>query len=105
LPPDTILQPAPIDGLEVVIRESAPPQYALRVSAGLPGGCAKPGGQEVTRSGNVIRVRVLNTNAASGVCTLIYGMYEVNLNLGSDFIPGQQYRVEVNDKVTSFTAQ
>jgi hypothetical protein len=105
LPPGTALEPAPIDGLDIVVRESAPPQYGLHVTAGLPGGCAKPGGQEITRSGSVIRVRVLNTNMPGAICTAIYGWYEVNLNLGSDFAPGQEYRVEVNDKVITFRAQ
>lgn len=59
----------------------------------------------MTRSGNVIRVRVLNTNTPGAICTAIYGMYEVNLNLGSDFVSGQEYRVEVNDKVLTFKAQ
>ena len=34
-------------------------------------------------------------------CTAIYGMYELNINLGSDYTPGQTYTVRVNDKTVT----
>lgn len=88
------------------MRESFPPQYAVAIKAGLPSGCAKAAGYSVSRSGNVIKLVVMNSNAAGGVaCTLIYGMYDINASLGSDFVSGQTYTVEVNDKSISFVAQ
>jgi hypothetical protein len=86
--------------------ESFPPQYTLHVLAGLPSGCAQPAGHEVTRSGNTIQVRVYNSiPTGMVVCTMIYGTYELNIPLGSDFVSGQQYVVEVNDQRLTFRAQ
>ena len=104
-PPNADIVPAPIDRLEVVVRESFPPQYALQVTAGLASGCVRPATHEVTRQGATITVRVLNAVTRNVVCTLIYGSYELNLNLGSDFQPGRTYTVNVNDKTLSFTAR
>ena len=106
--PDPGLQlvPAPIDGLEVVMRESFPPQYSVRVKAGLPSGCARPATHQVARDGTTFYVTVLNRlPAGNPVCTAIYGMYELNVDLGSALQPGTTYRIEVNDKATSFVAQ
>jgi hypothetical protein len=107
LPDDRRAVEAPIDGLEVLTLESFPPQYTLHVQAGLPSGCAERYGSEVERVRDVITVTVLNTIPADGnvACTAIYGMYEFNMGLGSDFESGQTYTVVVNDKEITFTAQ
>ena len=97
---------APIDGLDVRVLESNPPQYMLHVRAGLPSGCAERNRHETRREADVITVTVLNwIPAGSPPCTLIYGSYELNVNLGSDFRRGTTYSVNVNDKRTTFTAQ
>jgi hypothetical protein len=106
LPADSEAVPAPIDGLDVLVLESYPPQYMLHVQAGLPSGCAKQYTHSVARTADVITVTVLNSMPkGSPICTMIYGMYELNINLGSDFQPGQTYSVKVNDQTTTFTAQ
>jgi hypothetical protein len=98
--------PAPIDALDVLTLESFPPQYVVRVRAGLPNGCARQAGWTASRSGDVIRVTVMNNMPTGNViCTQIYGMYEVNGALGSDYESGRTYRIEVNDRITTFTAQ
>ena len=96
---------APIERAEVRVLESQPPQYVLQVVAGLPSGCAKPGGHFVNRGGGAINVKVLNSVATGGVCTMIYGTYELNIALGSDFEPGVTYAVRVNDRELAFRAQ
>jgi hypothetical protein len=99
-------EPAPIDGLEMLVLESFPPQYMLHVKAGLPSGCAQPLSHRVVgRQGNVVRVEVLNSLPDNAICTAIYGMYELNINLGSDFTSGQTYIVRVNGKELTFRAQ
>jgi len=107
LPPDRRAVPAPIDGLEILILESFPVQYLLNVQAGLPSGCAEQYKHEVERAGDVITVTVLNSlpTATDIACTAIYGMYELNIDLGSDFESGETYTVLVNDEETTFTAQ
>lgn len=95
--------PAPIDGLEVVMRESAPPRVSLKITAGLPSGCAQAHSRQLTRAGNTITVTVLNSMpTGEPVCTMIYGSYELTVDLGSDFAPGATYTVQVNDKTTTF---
>lgn len=95
--------PAPIDGIEVVMRESAPPQVSLKITAGLPSGCAQAHSHQLTRSGNTITVTVLNSMpTGEPICTMIYGSYELTVELGSDFAPGATYTVQVNDKTTTF---
>ena len=94
---------APIDGLDVLIRESAPPQVTLKVTAGLPNGCAQQDSHSVTRSGDMFTVAVLNSMPdGNPVCDLRYGIYELNIRLDGEFRPGATYTVQVNDKTTTF---
>lgn len=98
--------PAPIDGLDVRVLESSPPQYMLNVRAGLPSGCAERNRHDVNRTGETITVTVLNwMPSGNPPCTAIYGSYELSINLGSDFRAGATYLVRVNDKTTAFVAQ
>jgi hypothetical protein len=94
---------APIDKVDVLIRESNPPQVTVKISAGLPSGCAKQDSHSVSRAGEVITISVLNSMPRDNlVCTAIYGTYELNVDLGSNFAIGTTYTVRVNDKVTTF---
>ena len=105
---DREVVPAPIDGLEILIRESFPPGYTLKITSGLPSGCAKFHGARIAgRSGDEITVTVTNTIPTDDniACTAIYGMHETNLDLGQDFVSGRTYTVKVNDKQTTFRAQ
>ena len=95
--------PAPIDDVQVVIRESNPPQVTLNVKAGLPSGCAQRDSHAVSRTGDTFTVRVLNSMPTGNVaCTMIYGTYELNIDLGRDFRAGGTYTINVNDKTTTF---
>ena len=98
---------APIDGLNVRVLESNPPQYLLSVRAGLPSGCAEKNRHEVQQAAEAITVTVLNWMPTGNdiACTMIYGSYELNINLGSGFQRGTTYSVSVNDKRTTFVAQ
>ena len=80
---------APIDATDIRVLESFPPQYMLNVIAGLPNGCARADGYQVDRTGDTVRVRIYNTMPVGKViCTQIYGTYELNIPLGSDFQSG-----------------
>ena len=95
--------PAPIDDVQVVIRDSSPPQVTLNVKAGLPSGCAQRESHSISRTGDTFTVRVLNSMPTGEVaCTMIYGTYELILDLGRDFRAGGTYTVNVNDKTTTF---
>jgi hypothetical protein len=94
---------APIDKVDVLIRESNPPQVSVKIAAGLPSGCAKEDSHSVSRAGDTITISVLNSMPKGDLaCTAIYGNYELNVDLGSNFAIGTTYTVRVNDKVTTF---
>jgi hypothetical protein len=100
-------QLAPIDELDLLIRESYPPQYAVRIVSGIPSGCARYDRTEVERDGNRITIEVWNRVISDPdvACTMIYGMHEQTVELGTDFEPGEEYTVIVNGERLSFTAQ
>jgi hypothetical protein len=104
---DTEQVPAPIDGVEILIAESYPPQYFVAVASGLPNGCARFDGHKVVREGDTVRVSVTNLvpRAKDVMCTQVYGTVESNIPLGTDFKPGQKYTVHVNDITETFVAQ
>jgi hypothetical protein len=99
---------APVEAAEVVVRESFPPQYAVRITSGLPSGCAVFDRIDVERDGAVLEVTVWNTLPADDrvACTMIYGIADHTRELGGDFESGQTYEVRVNGEArASFTAQ
>jgi hypothetical protein len=94
---------APIDDVEVLVRESNPPQVTARITAGLPSGCAQRDSHSVRRSGDTITVSVLNSvPTGNAICTMIYGTYLVTLDLGTDFRRGATYTIQVNDRTKTF---
>lgn len=104
----TKIEPAPIDNLELIIRESFPPQYAVKITSGLPSGCHQfdKAVSEGWR-GNTITIRVTNIapDEPDVACDALYRFVETVVELGTDFVPGQRYIVQVNDKSLRFTAQ
>ena len=101
--PGRVTVPAPIDKVDVLMRESAPPQVTVKVMAGLPGGCAQRDSHSVSRTGDTFTVTVLNSMPTGNpICTMIYGTYELNIDLGREFAPGTTYTVQVNDKTATF---
>ncbi|WP_322797376.1 hypothetical protein [Tepidiforma sp.] len=98
---------APIDGIEVLIRETAPPQYAAVITSGLPSGCAQFAGWEIVqRTDREIVIRVTNRMPDSDevACTMVYGTHESTVDLGSDFESGKTYTLVVNGTRHEFTA-
>ena len=108
--PYTFLVESPIESAEVLILESDPIQYQLRVVSGMPrgSGCSQFNGYEIRKEeANRIDVVVTHHQVSDPdvVCTADYPIVETNVPLGSDFEPGVEYTVTVNgDTVTSFTA-
>lgn len=99
---------APIDGIDILVRESHPPQYAVLITSGLPSGCARfEAARIVSRTDTQITIRVTNFMPASDdvACTMIYGTQQTTIDLGSDFVSGREYTVLVNNESLTFTAQ
>lgn len=101
-----VIEPAPIESVEVVVQRSLPPQYVVMIVATLPTGCDEPHTQDVTREGDTFTITILNsTPEGDAICTLILRTYEVNVNLGASFDAGTTYTVVVNGEETTFTAR
>ena len=107
---DTFIAESPIESADVVILESDPVQYQLRVVSGMPkgSGCSQFNGYEIRREeANRIDVVITHHQVADPnvVCTADYPTVETYVPLGSEFEPGAEYTVTVNgDTVSSFTA-
>lgn len=104
----TKVELAPIDGLELIIRESFPPQYAIVITSGLPSGC-----HEFDRAvsegwaGNTLTIRVTNVapDDPAVACDALYRTVQTQFELGTAFIPRERYTIRVNDESLDFTAQ
>lgn len=102
---DTKVTLAPIESVEIMALAISPPEYAASAVSGLPNGCIKYKGYEVTRVGDTVRVTVSNTApvAPDVICTMQYGTVSHSIPLGGGFEPGETYTVEVNGVVRTFT--
>ncbi len=99
---------APIEAIDILVRESFPPGYTAKITSGLPSGCARFHEAKITgRSGATITISITNTMPSDPktICTGIYGYHETNLDLGQDFVSGRTYTVQVNNKEETFRAQ
>jgi len=99
------IRPAPIHEVQVNIAESFPPQVFVYIKGGLADSCTTFHELTVERSGNTINIKVTTQRPKGAVCTQIYGFFEKNVNLGTEFTSGETYVINVNDKATSFVMQ
>jgi hypothetical protein len=104
------MEVAPIHGIDIWADNSSTPQYFLYVVSGESNSCVKFDSYNVTRAGNTtILVEVFNrrccTGCPDGQYWDEYRYVEHTIPLGSDFVPGGNYTVEVNDVTETFVAQ
>ena len=97
--PITVEAPAPIEDSTVVAPAISGGEYILKITSGLPSGCARLNGYRVERDGK--RFDVVVTNLVPGpdemvACTAIYGYHEGEVVLGSGLEAGETYTVTVN---------
>ena len=111
--PESITVPVEVQRAEVRILESAPPQYNLLVTYGIPVGssCSHENGYATRRlGGNSIEVSLTYHQALPGegplACTADYPIKEISIPLGSDFEPGREYEILINgEEEATFTAR
>jgi hypothetical protein len=99
------IQPAPIHEVRVNIAESYPPQVFVYIKGGLADSCTTFHELSTERSGNTIDITVTTQRPRDKQCAQVYGFFEQNVGLGSDFVSGETYTVNVNDQTTSFVMQ
>lgn len=96
---------APIHEIRVNIAESFPQQIFVYIKGGLADGCTTFHETTTERSGNTIDIRVTTKRPKDAICTQVYGFFEENEPLGTEFTMGETYIINVNDQTTSFLMQ
>jgi hypothetical protein len=100
---DNEIKPAPIHDVSVTVLMSNPPQVEVYIKGGLADGCTVFHELNWERDGKTVKITVTVERPREAVCTEVYGFFEKTVNLGTDFVSGETYTVNVNDKTTSFT--
>lgn len=95
---------APIDGIDIWADNSSPPQYFLYVVSGEPSGCDHFDSYNVMRASNTTMIVEIFNLRYGIACSAEYSLVENTIPLGSDFVPGVNYTVEVNDVTVIFVA-
>lgn len=107
--PAPVAVPAPIEDAAVVFPEVPGGEYTLKITSGLPSGCAQYDDSQVERDGNEFVVNVTNLMPHPSLivaCTEIYGYFDSEVSLGSGLAAGQTYMVTINGgRTVSFAAQ
>jgi inhibitor of cysteine peptidase len=99
------IQPAPIHEVSINIAESYPPQVFVYIKGGLADSCTTFHEIKTERSGNTLEITVTTERPKDAICAQVYSYFEKNVSLGTEFISGETYMVNVNDKMTSFIMQ
>ena len=92
-----IIKNAPIHDVDIRFAESFPVQVFVYVKGGLSDGCTRFNDYSITRVGDAINISVTTIRSRGAFCTQVYGFFEQNIPIGSDFVSGQTYVVRVND--------
>lgn len=95
---------APIHDIGIWADESLPPQYSVDVVSGEPSICDHFSSHNVTRASNTtVIVEIFNLRCGTG-CPAVYSYVENTIPIGSDFVSGGNYTVEVNNVPETFVA-
>lgn len=97
------IKPAPIHEVDIRIAESYPEQIFVYIKGGLPDGCTTFNDYSMEINGNIINITVTIKRPKDAMCPAIYGYFEQNIALGSNFIRGATYTVNVNGVTAEFT--
>ncbi|MFB3120116.1 MAG: hypothetical protein ACE1Y2_06265 [Stenotrophomonas maltophilia] len=103
-----VVKESPVESVELVILESFPPQYRIKVVSTMSGSsCSQFNGYDVSRPfSNNIQVKVTYLLPAGDViCTRDIAYAETDIPLGSNFVSKEEYTVMVNQVTETFVAQ
>ena len=100
---------APIEDSAIAPPETVGGDYILKITSGLPSGCARFNGYKVERDYNRFVVEVTNLMPGPNepvACTMVYGYHEGEVLLGSGLVAAEAYTVTINgDLAISFAAR
>ncbi len=94
--------PAPIHEVKVSFAMSYPPQVFVYIKGGLADTCSTFHDLTTDWQNNVVNITVTVQRQKDAFCGQVYTFFEKNVNLGSGFVSGQTYTVNVNDQTTMF---
>lgn len=94
---------APIEEVTVNFMKSNPVQVGVYIRGGLRDGCTKFHDIITSREGDTINIEVTTQRPKDAVCPAVYTTFERYLNLGTDFVIGTTYTLNVNDYQATFT--
>ncbi len=100
--PELEIKQAPIHEVQVSIAESYPEQIFVYIKGGLADSCTAFHDLKTERTENTINIEVTTERPRDAVCAQVYGYFEKNVALGSDFIRGETYIVDVNGVIRTF---
>jgi hypothetical protein len=93
---------APIHEVRINFAESYPVQIFVYIKGGLRDGCTRFHDLTVERNGDIIKITVTTEHPRDAICPAVYGYFEKNVALGTDFVSGKTYTVKVNEIATTF---
>jgi hypothetical protein len=100
-----ILYLATIHDIDIWADNSSPPHYFMDVVIGEHTSCDSFDSYNVTRASNTtIRVEIVNKHITGEPCQEYTKYVEHTFPLGSDFVPGGNYTVVVNNVTENFVA-
>ena len=103
-----VVKESPVESVELIILESFPPQYRIKVVSTMSGSsCSQFNGYDISCPfSNTIHVKVTYLFPAGEVmCTMDIAYAETDISLGSDFVSKEEYTVAVNGVTETFIAQ
>jgi hypothetical protein len=100
---ETIVKEAPIVRVDVRIAESFPPQVFVDIRGVLTDCCTALNAVDVKRQGTVIDITVTTQRPKDAVCIQVISFFDTVVPLGSDFIAGQTYTLQVNGQEQQFS--
>lgn len=99
----SIVRPAPIQRIEIVVLESAPVQVRVVAHGYLPDGCTAIAGIEQRREGSAFHATVSTARPTGALCTQQIIPFRETFPLEIGGLQAGSYTVDVNGQAGSFT--
>ena len=101
--PGVEISPAPIHDAKIAVTLAEPYEVWVYIKGGLSTTCASFHGITTERTGDTIDINVTVQTVTGQFCGQLYTFFEKYVNLGSDFVSGRDYTVNINGETTTFT--